>query len=536
MSMPFSLALAQVNVTVGDIAGNVRIIEDAYQRAAQQGAELVVFPELCVTGYPPEDLVLMPTFRKKAKEVIHELASITQAGAAMLIGNVWEEGDNVFNAALLLADGKVAGVQPKCTLPNYGIFDEKRLFDAGDYQCVMEWRGHSLGVLVCEDVWHVGHADTLKAQGAEILIALNASPFEQGKLAQRHAIVRKAVQATSLPLVYVNLVGGQDDIVFDGGSFVMDAGGKLVAQLPEFEENIVVIPSAVEGSSAVPRFAQDDKRLWHAMMLGLSDYVRKNGFSDVVLGLSGGIDSALTAACAVDALGKEHVKGILLPSPYTSKASTEDAKQLADNLGIETMTIPVTPGMQTLEEVLSPAFKDARWMENVTIGGNVQARLRGLMLMALSNQFGWLLLSTGNKSELAVGYTTLYGDSCGGYNVIKDVYKTQVYALAAWRNEQGNVIPKRSITKAPSAELAPGQKDQDQLPPYALLDKILECHIEKRMGAEDIITQGFDRAVVEKIVRMVRTAEYKRRQSCPGVKLSPMLFGKDRRYPLTNKF
>lgn len=528
-----SIALAQINVTVGDIGGNVEKIIAAYDAACAQGAELVVFPELCVIGYPPEDLVLAPAFRLRAMEALQQLAKHTAGKAAMLVGCVWDnelvtsgEDDSIYNAAVLMDEGRILHVQPKTLLPNYGIFDEKRLFDS-EIPEVIDWRGRKIGVLICEDVWSEELAMEQKNQGAELLIVLNASPFEASKMEARFEVAQAAVKATQIPLYYVNLVGGQDDIVFDGGSFVMDAACTITSQFPFFAEHV-----AITAKAGMPN---EPERLWAAMKLGLSDYVHKNGFKGVLLGLSGGIDSALTAALAVDALGKENVRGVLLPSPYTSADSTEDALESAKLLGIHTDTVAITPGMQIMEEVLNPVFHDAGWMEDIAVGGNLQARLRGLTLMALSNKTGFMLLSTGNKSEIAVGYSTLYGDSCGGYNVIKDLYKTQVYALAKWRNGQGRVIPERSITKAPTAELKPGQKDQDQLPPYDVLDAILELHIEGRMSAEEIVQEGFEANIVEKVLKLVRINEYKRRQSCPGVKLSPMLFGKDRRYPLTNK-
>jgi len=538
------LAIAQINPTVGDIAGNAAKILDYYQRARLQGAELIICPELSLIGYPPEDLILMPAFRREAMQAVEKLAAKTAGGPALIVGSPWEENGLIYNAAILLDGGKIVHVQPKTILPNYGIFDEKRIFAEGSGPKVVQWRNHRLGLLICEDIWADHLSLDLKKQGAELLIVINASPFESGKLQQRKEVAARAVKASGLPLIYVNTVGGQDDIVFDGGSFMMAADAQVVYQLPEFEEVLVVYchPAGREASAqdltrscASLPLAQDD-RLWQAMCLGLGDYGRKNGFSGVVLGLSGGIDSALSAAVAVDALGAANVKGVLLPSPYTAKESIEDALESARLLGIKTMSVPITPGMEIFEEVLSPVFKKTDWMEDVTVGGNVQSRLRGMTLMAISNRFGWLLLSTGNKSEIAVGYSTLYGDSCGGYNVLKDVYKTQVYTLAQWRNEKKRVIPQHSITKAPSAELAPGQKDEDQLPPYALLDRILALHLEGRQSAEEIIAQGFDKATVEKVVKLVRQSEYKRRQSCPGVKLSPMLFGRDRRFPLTNKF
>jgi NAD+ synthase len=537
-----SLAIVQMNPTVGDLAGNASMIERYYQQAAKQGAGLVVFPEMALVGYPPEDLILSPDFRKQAMQTAQSLAKKTTKDTAMLFGCVWEENDKAYNAALLCSGGKIAHVQYKTMLPNEGIFDEKRLFTAGSGTKVVEWNGLRLGVLICEDVWHHDMAEGLKSQKADIAIVINASPFEAGKLTHRYQKVVQAAQHTGLPVVYVNMAGAQDDIVFDGGSFVASVAGKIEVQLPEFSaaHYMVELAKTAQGwsaSSASHGAAMaTEETLWSAMKQGLFDYVGKNRFSGVVLGLSGGIDSALTAALAVDALGADRVTGVLLPSHYTSQDSTDDAQETARLLGIRTMEIPITDGMETFEETLTPVFQDGGWMTDTAIGGNLQARLRGITLMALSNKFGWMLLSTGNKSELAVGYSTLYGDSCGGYNVIKDLYKTQVYALAKWRNAKGRAIPERSITKAPTAELAPGQKDEDQLPPYSMLDKILELHIEGRQSAEEIITKGFAKDVVEKVLRLVRMNEYKRRQSCPGVKLSAMLFGRDRRYPLTNKF
>lgn len=546
------IALAQINPTVGDIDGNAALIIQHYEKVAQQ-ADLVVFPELCLTGYPPEDLVLTPDFQQKLMQAARTLAENAAhkypAGAAMIIGSLWAEEGVVYNAALLLDGGKIAHIQPKTMLPNYGIFDEKRLFAAGKGPSAIAWRGITLGVMVCEDIWYPAMAAEYKKQGAELLVVINASPFEAGKLAQRKDVAAQAVREAGVSLVYVNMVGGQDDIVFDGGSFVMSPDGKIVRQLQEFSEDFETVAMQKQNKSwriAASSQSQPmgmEETLWRAMMMGLRDYVAKNGFSGVVLGISGGIDSAVSAAVAVDALGAERVKGVLLPSPYTSEESVEDALYLAGLLCIQTMTVPITPAMETMQQTLQLPLKPVPnpqspipWIEDPSIGGNIQARLRGMILMAISNRFGWMLLSTGNKSELSVGYSTLYGDSCGGYNVLKDVYKTQVYALANWRNAQGEVIPQRSIDKAPSAELAPNQKDEDQLPPYAMLDDILFHHIEQRESAKEIVAKGFDEAIVSKVLRMVRLSEYKRRQSCPGVKLSSMLYGKDRRFPLTNKF
>jgi len=532
-----AIALAQINVTVGDIAGNVEKILAAYKKAVGQGAQIVLFPELTVTGYTPEDLMLMPAFRKEAMAAIQTLARGTKGGAAMIVGSVWDNAlvtsgsdAHIYNAAILLDEGRIQHVQPKTHLPNYGVFDEKRLYDVGEPEAI-DWRGRKIGIVVCEDVWSPDVPMRLKEGGAEYLLVMNASPFDAGKLEERKKVAIDAVKRTGLPLAYVNILGGQDDIVFDGGSFALDSTGALVAQLPEFEEAVALISNA-----GVAKPMGRETRIWSAMKLGLQDYLRKNGFKGVLLGLSGGIDSAVTAALAVDALGKENVRGVLLPSPYSSKGSIEDALETARLLGIATDTIPITPPMHTMEEILNPVFHASDWMEDVAVGGNLQARIRGQILMAISNRTGFMLLSTGNKSELAVGYSTLYGDSCGGFNVLKDVYKMQVYALAKWRNGSGRVIPERSITKVPSAELKPGQKDQDQLPPYDVLDAILELHIEGRLSATEIAARGYDKAQVEKILRMVRASEYKRRQSCPGARVTGMMFGRDRRYPLTNGY
>ncbi len=600
------LALAQINVTVGDIAGNSKKILTAYETACKQGAELVVFPECALIGYPPEDLVLMPAFRREAMAALSDLARHTKGRAAMIVGSVWEgephpnllpvrekeltspspfQGEGrgegcVYNAAVLLDEGRIQHIQPKTHLPNYGIFDEKRLFDSERPE-PMAWRGRKLGVMVCEDIWSDDVAADLAREGAECLIILNGSPFEAGKHEQRMKVVSRAVKQHALPAVYVNLVGGQDDIVFDGGSFVLTStspsqgeggvGVECALQMKHFDEDIHLFsldhtttpPSsfakASEDRPILPRQGGKEWFLWQAMQLGLRDYVEKNGFKGVLLGLSGGIDSALTATCAVDALGASRVRGVLMPSPFSSQHSIDDAQLLARNLGIHTDTIPITPAMETYQEMLGaalgaiqppatdPGFVMVDWMQDVAVGGNIQARIRGQILMALSNKTGFMLLSTGNKSEIAVGYTTLYGDACGGYNVIKDLYKTKVYELANWRNAQRTlsplgrgkgegVIPQNSISKPPSAELKPGQLDSDQLPPYEVLDAILQLHIEQQYSASEIIAKGYDKQMVEKVVRMVRLSEYKRRQSCPGVKLSSMLFGKDRRYPLTSKW
>jgi NAD+ synthetase len=517
------LLLAQLNPVVGDISANAQKILDAYKEA--KPGSIVVCPELSLIGYPPEDLLLMPAFRAMAMQEARNIAAATTE-AGLVFGTAWEEGGALYNAAIFASNGRINHIHYKMMLPNYGVFDEKRYFSPGHTTKSFEWNGSRMAIVVCEDIWHVQFAEGLGKQHPELIIVVNASPFETGKLAVRHQVVARAAQLVKTPIAYINLCGGQDDIVFDGGSFIMNAEGYVTAQAPQFAVGIF-------SGEEIHQPMDEDEQIWNAMKTGLSDYVHKNGFKSVLLGLSGGIDSAVTAAVAVDALGKENVRGVLLPSPYTSSHSNEDALELAKNLGIQTDTIPITPAMQAMEQTLAPMMLNV--MEDIAVGGNIQARIRGQILMAISNKTGAMLLSTGNKSEIAVGYTTLYGDSCGSYNCIKDVYKTDVYRLARWRNQRGRIIPERSITKAPSAELAPGQKDSDQLPDYGILDAILRLHIEGRLSAVEIMAHGFDAATVNRVVKLVRQSEYKRRQSAPGVKISSMLFGKDRRFPLTNK-
>lgn len=519
------ITIAQLNPIVGDIAGNAEKIRRAYENAVTNGAQIVLCPELCLVGYPPEDLVLSPSFVKEAMQSARDLAAKT-TDAALVFGTVWAEGSATYNAAIFAAEGRIQYITYKMMLPNYGVFDEKRIFTPGHEMKVFEWCGVRYALLICEDVWFIDNAQGLAKQHPDCVLVINASPFEVGKLTQRKHIAARFAETAKAPLVYANMVGGQDDIVFDGASFVVDEKGYVTYQAEAFREGAF----PVAGESAGVQGAEES--IWQAMKLGLCDYVNKNGFKGVLLGLSGGIDSAITAACAVDALGAGRVHGVLLPSPYTSQESVDDALETARLLGIHTDTISITPAMQTYEQSLSAAIEFS--MEDPSVGGNIQARIRGQLLMALSNKTGFMLLSTGNKSEIAVGYSTLYGDSCGGYNVLKDVYKTQVYALAEWRNTQSKVIPARSITKAPSAELKPDQKDEDQLPPYAVLDAILLLFIEGRKSLDEIVAAGFDAATVKRVMEMVQLSEYKRRQSCPGVKISSMMFGRDRRFPLTN--
>ena len=525
------LALAQINATVGDITGNMMHIRAARAEARALGAEMLACPELSICGYPPEDLMLRPSFRHACMEAVRQLASETaEKGPALLVGSPWEEDGRVYNAALLLDDGGIAHIHRKVHLPNYGVFDERRIFDAGPAPEVAHWRRRALGIMVCEDVWYTDAPSILAAKGAQALVVINASPFEVGKMAQRQARCAKAARAAKLPIAYVNLAGGQDDIVFDGGAFAMNAAGEVTMQSTRFAESVV----AAAPVARVPELTPEEET-WQALCTGLGDYVRKNGFTGVLLGLSGGIDSSLTAALAVEALGREAVLGVLLPSEFTSRESVEDALALSANLGIETANVSIQACRRAAHEALSATLPEARRM-TLPVDGNIQARLRGLMLMALSNATGRMLLATSNKSEVATGYTTLYGDSCGGYAPLKDVYKTQLYRLAHWRNESNPLIPERSIAKAPTAELAPHQKDEDQLPPYPVLDAVLERIIEQSLSVDDIEEEGYERAMVERIMQMVRTAEYKRRQLPPGVKVSSMTFGRDWRYPLTNGF
>lgn len=558
--MKLTLALAQINPTVGDLAGNAVMIVRAAQQAAQAGADLVLYPEMALTGYPPEDLILIPAFRQAAWEAARQIAKDTELLPCDLIfGNLWEEEGRIYNASVLASAGRLTRLRSKHALPNYGVFDEKRIFAKGDAPKMFEWRGIKLGLLICEEVWDIALSQSLAAQGAEILLVQNASPYHIGKASQRKQVVDAAVTATGLPLVYLNLVGGQDELVFDGRSYIAAADGTDAARLPAFTEALAMTVwekknlSPAKGGNWICTHAPmeqtrpNEETIYRALVLGLRDYVRKNGFPGVVLGLSGGIDSALTAAIAVDALGAEQVLGLRLPSPYTSRDSLDDAEQLAENLSVAVHTVPIQPGMGAVESVLAPLF-EGRAAD--TTEENIQARLRGLLLMAASNKFGHMLLTTGNKSEMSVGYATLYGDMAGGFSVLKDVYKTTVTNLSQWRNmvapddvaylgllgPAGAVIPENSITKPPTAELRPNQKDEDSLPSYTVLDTILRGLVERQLSVRELVEEGMDADTVEKVARLVWAAEYKRRQSAPGVKITPMAFGRDRRWPITNRW
>lgn len=539
-SHAFTLALAQINPTVGDLDGNVALIVETAEQAAKQGADLVLYPEMAVTGYPPEDLVLVSSFRWQAMRAAEDIAQQTKDLACdLLIGNVWHDGTRTYNASLLVSGGRVTPVREKYALPNYGVFDEKRWFEPGKAPEVLHWRGIKLGVLICEEVWDATLPQLMKEQGAEIILVQNASPYHIGKARERREVVTRAASITGVPVVYLNLWGGQDELVFDGRSYAVNAQGTDVARLPEFADALAITTWKKDGKAwectkaPMAPVNPNAQTMYSALVTGLRDYVHKNGFPGVVLGLSGGIDSALCAALAVDALGADKVLGLRLPSPYTSKESLEDAEASAKLLGIRLETVGISELMKQADTSLAALFKGKK---PDTTEENIQARLRGLLLMAISNKFGPMVVTTGNKSEMSVGYATLYGDMCGGFAAIKDVYKTTLYKLAEWRNTQGCVIPERTITKVPSAELRLNQTDQDSLPPYDVLDTILRGLIERQKSVKELAAEGMDAALVAKVAGMVLAAEYKRRQSAPGVKITPMAFGRDRRWPITNQW
>jgi NAD+ synthase len=543
----FRIALAQLNPVMGDIAGNLAKARAA--RAQVPDVDVIVFSELFITGYSPEDLVLKQALQRAARAAVEELARDTASGPAMLIGAPWFEEGKLYNAMLLLDGGVVAGITRKHDLPNYGVFDEKRVFAAGPLPGPLSVRGVRLGVPVCEDIWTSDVTECLAETGAEILCVPNGSPFEAGKEDVRLGLAASRVVETGLPLIYLNQLGGQDELVFDGASFVLNADRSVPVALPGWQERVVVTAWTRDADGkwvCAPgeRVGEESREsaVYHAMMLGLRDYVNKNRFPGVVLGLSGGIDSALSAAVAADALGAGRVRCVMLPSRYTSRDSLEDADACARLLGTPYETIEIERAVAAFGETLAPAFANT---SADTTEENIQSRIRGVLLMAISNKFGPMVLTTGNKSEMSVGYATLYGDMCGGYNVLKDVYKTEVFALARWRNvnspvgalgPQGRVIPERILSKPPTAELRANQTDQDSLPPYDVLDSILKCLVEQEMSFADTVAKGFEPATVKRVEQLLYISEYKRRQAPPGVKISPRNFGRDRRYPITNAF
>ena len=550
MTDRLSIAVAQINPTVGDVTGNVRLIERFAEKAAELKADLMVATELAVSGYPPEDLVLKRAFQDRIEAAVTGLAKrLAENGLpAVIVGAPWRVEGELYNAALLLDGGEVRHVRLKHELPNYGVFDEKRVFAAGPLPGPIPFRDVRLGVMVCEDLWFPDVAECLQESGAELLISLNGSPFDVNKVDVRLNTALERVTETGLASLYVNQVGGQDELVFDGGSFVVNPDYKMVMRAPFWEESLTLTEwtRTPDGWCCADADVQSsltmEENVYRAMTLGLRDYVNKNGFPGVVIGLSGGIDSALSAAVAVDALGPEKVLAVMMPSPYTSSDSLEDAALCAEQLGVKLENIDIGPAMDAFDRMLAPSFEGR---EPDITEENIQARARGLLLMAMSNKLGHMLLTTGNKSEMSVGYATLYGDMCGGYSVLKDVYKTTVFNLSHWRNAhrpadamgpEGLVIPERIITKPPSAELRPDQKDEDSLPPYDDLDGILGALIEDEKSVDDVVTLGYDEAVVKRIWTLLDRAEYKRRQAPPGVKITGRAFGKDRRYPITNGF
>ncbi len=555
-------ALAQINATVGDLAGNARLLADAARAAHRQGASLVIAPELALAGYPPEDLLLRPAFMQACAETLAALAAELAdcEGLHLVVGHPHQFGSQGdvrskshavqrrFNAASVLTGGRILGTYCKRELPNYQVFDERRYFasgrDAGLPPLVFEVGGLHVGVLICEDAWFDEPAQAAVAAGAELLCVLNASPFHLDKADEREARMAERARAVGRPLLYAHLVGGQDEVVFDGASFALDAAGQVSARAPAFEPALLLLDI---GADHVPRgevvdVPEVEAQAWAALVTGVRDYLGKNGFPGALIGLSGGIDSALVLAIAVDALGADKVRTVMMPSPYTADISWIDARDMAARLGVRYDEIAIEPMFDAFRASLSAQFEGRA---EDTTEENLQARIRGTLLMALSNKLGAIVLTTGNKSEMATGYCTLYGDMAGGFAVIKDVAKTLVYRLAEWKNRQPNrladgsvgpVIPERIITRPPSAELRPDQTDQDSLPPYEVLDAILARYMEEDQGVDDIVAAGFDRAVVERVARLIRVNEYKRRQAPVGIRITHRAFGRDWRYPITSKF
>lgn len=541
------VAGAQIDLVVGDLPGNEDKIADAMRWAEDAGADVLLLPELAVTGYPPEDLVYRERFVEDNLEVVRRLA-LRSGRTTTVVGFVdravpGTSGDarsrGTANAAALLRDGVVRGVYHKILLPNYGVFDEDRHFaDGADPAATWSLNGATVGVSICEDIWVADGPPSAQAEaGAEILLNINASPFHRGKAGEREDMLRSRAQASGVPVVYLNTVGGQDELVFDGASLVLAADGSVLHRSPQFEEDRFVVDVPLDGTPGrrccVAELLEPEEEIYRALVTGLGDYVRKNGFEDVVIGLSGGIDSALTAVLAVDALGPDHVWGVSMPARFSSEGSVTDSRELAKNLGIRFDVVAIDEVFQAYLDTLAPVFADTPFG---LAEENLQARIRGATLMAISNKFGPMVVATGNKSEMAAGYSTLYGDMVGGFAVIKDVLKTVVYDLARWRNRGGDVIPQAIIDKEPSAELRPDQRDSDSLPPYEVLDGILFRYIEQDLDAAEIVAQGFDPDLVRDVVRMVDRNEYKRRQAAPGVKVTTKAFGRDRRLPITNHY
>lgn len=549
MANQLRIALAQINVVVGDVPGNVERICMAISEARKRyAADLVVFPELAVCGYPPEDLLFQAGLRRRIGPAMERImASTTASETAVLVGYPEYDGQNdgqnesdpIYNSAALFAGGKRVANYRKHILPNYSVFDEERYFVPGDSPVVADINGVPVGLAICEDVWESEPCASSADAGAQLIVSIHGSPFKRGKQALRESIIQARCREVGLPIVYVNLVGGQDELVFDGGSAVFDADGAVTMRAPDFADGLFIADFGVAGDTVRPVAGDivplpgDDESIYSALVMGVHDYVKKNGFPGVVLGLSGGIDSALTLAIAVDALGADAVQAVMMPYRYTADISITDAEDQARRLGVDYRVLPIDPMVNVTNETLAELFAG---LPEDTTEENIQSRCRGLLLMAISNKTGHMVLATGNKSEMAVGYATLYGDMNGGFAPIKDCTKTLVYRLARYRNSLGGVIPERVITREPSAELAPGQRDADSLPPYDVLDPILDALMLEDCSSDDIVTRGFDRAVVERIVTIVRRNEYKRRQAAPGVRISARAFGRDWRYPITSGY
>ena len=531
------IAIAQINTLVGDLAGNAGRIADFAARARAAGARLMVTPELALCGYPPEDLLLRPDFYRACARRLTELATRT-AGLDVIVGHPEEYRGSYYNAASLLRDGRIVATYRKHRLPNYEVFDEQRYFAPGFQPCVVEVGGVQCGINICADVWEPGAADAARQAGAELLLVLNASPYHMNKQATRHEVLRDRTRATGLPILYANMVGGQDELVFDGASFAMDGEGRLTHQLPQFVEALDCVDFA-DGAmrpGPVAPARPPEAEVYDALVLGVRDYVGKNGFPGAIIGLSGGIDSALTLAIAVDALGAGKVRAVMMPSPYTSQMSLDDSREMARMLGVRYDEFPIEPAMRVFAALLEREFAaSAEKTAADTTEENLQARIRGMVLMALSNKYGAIVLTTGNKSEMAVGYATLYGDMAGGFAVLKDLYKTLVYRVARYRNGLSPAIPERIITRAPSAELKPNQTDQDTLPPYEVLDAIIEAYMERDLSPREIVALGYAENDVRRTVAMLRRSEYKRRQAPVGIRVTKRGFGKDWRYPITSK-
>ena len=533
-----TFALAQSHFLVGDITANAEKMRALALQAREQGADVIIFPELALLGYPPQDLLLRPSLSGRIKSALATLSDITDI--VMIVGYPHVDHHGTFNSAAILHNGHQKGFYHKQILPNYGVFDERRYFDKGRNQVLFDYKGITIGLLICEDLWEKGPIAELKKQGADLIVSLNASPFEIEKQDNRKTMLAKRSRENNLPILYINAAGGQDDLVFDGGSMAVQADGSVAHEAPRFMNQLLLATLDVktakfDSQSKAPLTLSRESEMYQALVVGLRDYVNHSGFTGIIVGLSGGIDSALTLCIAVDALGADKVYAVMMPYEYTSQISLEDAQAQARRLNVSYTVCPIFDAVEGIRHTLAPLFNKS---PADTTEENIQARARGVVLMALSNKFGHLVITTGNKSELAVGYSTLYGDMAGGFDVLKDVYKSQVYKLASYRNrlEDTPVIPERVITRPPSAELRPDQKDQDSLPDYDVLDGILMSYIDEDMGYQDIVNKGFDAEMVAKVIKMVDNSEYKRLQAPIGTKISHKAFGRERRYPLVNKW